>query len=69
MLGRYAPESKQLLISMHQNYMGNLVLIFTPVLEPKFGNAQTNRHFDNFVFLTPFPLKLKNKRFKISKLS
>ena len=45
-LGRYAPKSNQLLISMEQSYMWNLVSIFTLVFElarpQKFGNAQTN---------------------------
>ena len=30
---RFQPKSNQLLISMHQNYMGNFVLIFTLVFE------------------------------------
>ena len=49
-LGRYAPESNQLLISMHLNYMSNLVLIFTLVFElsrpRKFSDTQTNRLTD-----------------------
>ena len=55
-LGRYAPKSNQLLISMDQNYEWNLVLIFPLVFElaspQKFGNTQTNRHFDKTVIIS-----------------
>ena len=47
-MDQYAPKSNRLLISMHQNYMWHLILIFTLVFElvrpQKFGNVQTNRH-------------------------
>ena len=48
-LGRYSRKSNQLLISMDQNDMWNLVWIFTLVFElarpQKFDNAQTNKTF------------------------
>ena len=47
---------------MHQNYMSNLVLIFTLIFDlarpQKFDNVQSNRHFDKTIIKLNYQIKL-----------